>query len=93
MPVRSGPYWDTNGIQKGTIQRGVPLSNFHQMRRAVDSVQYFLLTPDKFNGNYLNTIDELRQRRFIHRAIEVSDDGVLNQENLDEGFFFVVFRG
>ena len=62
------------------------------MRRDDYSILYFPLTPDYFNGKNLTTIDDLKQCRFIHRAIKVSDDGVLNQKNLDEGFFFAVFR-
>ncbi len=83
----------SKGIQKGTSQRRVPLINFHQMGRNVDAVLNFLLTPGKFNGKNLTTIDGLRQRGFTHRTIDVSDDGVLNQGNLDEGFFFAFFRG
>ncbi len=80
-------------FKREQVRGGLPLINFHKMRRDFDSVLYFLLTPEKFNGKKLRTIDELRQRRFTHRAIKESDDGVLNQGNLDEGFFFAIFRG
>lgn len=84
------------GIQKvfkrERVRGRIPLINFHQMGRDVDAVLNFLLTPEKFNGKNLSTLDALRQRRFTHRtSSEVSDDGVLNQENLDEGFFFAFF--
>ena len=52
---------------------------------------HFLLTPRDFNGKKSFTVDDLRQRRFMHRTIEKPDDEVLNQENLAEGFFFANF--
>ena len=64
---------------------------FHLRRREDDSCPHFLLTPRDFDGKQSITVDDLRQRRFMHRTIENPDDEVLNQENLAEGFFFAKF--
>jgi len=66
------------------------LIQLYERRQYSDFGEVECLTHICFNGKSSNTIDELRQRRLDYRIYEKSDDEVLNQENLDEGFFFAV---
>ena len=63
---------------------------FHGGRRDNESYPHFLLTPRDYNGKNYFTVGKLKQRRFLHRTIQSSDDEVPNQEILAEGFFFAV---
>jgi hypothetical protein len=74
--------------KRNYLVRVIPVSQVYGGTRNSNPGDSVLLTQENGNGKKSITVDQLRQRRLGGSIQENSDDEVLNQENLAEGFFF-----